>query len=332
MGAGAIAAGAVGVAQAGYNAYQARKQGKRQKRALRNAYATADARMVEDQGYTRQGENESLNARGLVNGGQASAPAISSAPIPAAAGVGSRLAQAFAQAPRRRSIPRRPSRRAASSGLRTRWAASRAGTCRSSSCSSGRTSGTSATLGSPASASSRRRRRRARSPAASAPGSRSTTPSRGCRRAADGEAERLRPPGQLRHRPGRPAPQLRSHGGELRLQRRPRLPHGDEVALCPTSIAPGIFGSGVQAPTPRQPLVDVGSIVERDLGRHRGAHAASRHARATRPSGGAGRADGGAPDVRAAAAVRGRRARGRAPRAATGDRSARTGASRSRRR
>jgi hypothetical protein len=104
MGAGAIASTAVSLGQAGYNAYQARKQGKRMKRSIRAAYATADHRMVEDQGYTRQGENEGMNARGLVNGGQATAAPyagpISSAPIPAAAGgMGSRLAQAFAQAP-----------------------------------------------------------------------------------------------------------------------------------------------------------------------------------------------------------------------------------------
>jgi hypothetical protein len=64
----ALAAGA-GLARAGFGMAAAGTQGRSERDQIKRAYQITKRRTNEAQAYTRQGTNESLNARGILNGG-----------------------------------------------------------------------------------------------------------------------------------------------------------------------------------------------------------------------------------------------------------------------
>lgn len=64
----ALAAGA-GIARGVSGILSAGKQGRASRDLIKRAYQISKRRLNEDQGYTRQNMNESLNARGVLNGG-----------------------------------------------------------------------------------------------------------------------------------------------------------------------------------------------------------------------------------------------------------------------
>lgn len=64
-----LIAAALGAGRAASGIIGAHKQGVQDRTLIKRAYQISNRRMNESQAYTRQGANESLNARGVLNGG-----------------------------------------------------------------------------------------------------------------------------------------------------------------------------------------------------------------------------------------------------------------------